>query len=60
MDRSSPAARSICEGERLACAFILRPKAKLREKLKMLTKRSDGWGYEKRKEKLAYAIRGGG
>lgn len=35
-------------------------RAKLREKLKMLTKRSDGWGYEKRKEKLAYAIRGGG
>ena len=33
-------------------------KARLRSKLKELTKRSNGWGYEKRKEKLTYAIRG--
>ena len=33
-------------------------KAKLRTKLKELTSRSNGWGYEKRKEKLTYAIRG--
>ena len=33
-------------------------KAKLRAKLKELTSRSNGWGYEKRKEKLTYAIRG--
>ena len=33
-------------------------KAKLKAKLKELTSRSNGWGYEKRKEKLAYAIRG--
>ena len=33
-------------------------KAKLRTKLTELTSRSNGWGYEKRKEKLTYAIRG--
>ena len=33
-------------------------KVKLRSKLKELTKRSNGWGYEKRKEKLTNAIRG--
>ena len=33
-------------------------KTKLRAKLKELTSRSNGWGYEKRKEKLTYAIRG--
>ena len=33
-------------------------KTKLKAKLKELTSRSNGWGYEKRKEKLAYAIRG--
>ena len=33
-------------------------KAKLRTKLKELTSRSNGWGYEKRKEKLTYAVRG--
>ena len=33
-------------------------KAKLRKKLRELTSRSNGWGYEKRKEKLTYAIRG--
>ena len=33
-------------------------KAKLRTKLKELTSRSNGWGYEKRKERLTYAIRG--
>ena len=33
-------------------------KAKLRTKLKELTSRSNGWGYEKRKEKLTNAIRG--
>lgn len=35
-----------------------RTKTKLREKLKTLTKRSNGWSYVKRKEKLANAIRG--
>lgn len=33
-------------------------KAKFKTKLKGLTSRSNGWGYEKRKEKLTYAIRG--
>lgn len=33
-------------------------KARLLEKLKTLTNRSNGWGYEKRKVKLTYAIRG--
>ena len=33
-------------------------KAKLRTKLKELTSRGNGWGYEKRKEKLTCAIRG--
>ena len=33
-------------------------KSKLRTKLKELTSRSNGWGYEKRKERLTYAIRG--
>ena len=33
-------------------------KAKLRTKLKELTLRSNGWEYEKRKERLTYAIRG--
>ncbi len=35
-----------------------RTKARLKTKLKELTSRSNGWGYEKRKEKLTYAIRG--
>ncbi|MBD5324989.1 MAG: hypothetical protein HDS02_09245 [Bacteroides sp.] len=33
-------------------------KAKLKAKLKELTSHSNGWRYEKRKEKLDYAIRG--
>lgn len=33
-------------------------KTKLREKLKTLTNRSNGWSYVKRKEKLTNAIRG--
>lgn len=35
-------------------------KSKLSSKLKELSTRSNGWGYEKRKEKLTYAIWGWG
>ena len=53
-DRSSSATRSTCEEERLACAFIRKPKPNFAPN----SRSCNGWGYEKRKEKLTYAIRG--
>ena len=42
------------------CSLVVHPKskAKMRSKLKELTSRSNGWGYEKRKQKLKEYMRG--
>lgn len=42
------------------CSLLVHPKskAKMRSKLKELTNRSNGWGYEKRKQKLREYMRG--
>ena len=40
------------------CSLVVHPKAKMRSKLKELTNRSNGWGYEKRKQKLKEYMRG--
>lgn len=42
------------------CSLVVHPKskAKMRSKLKELTGRSNGWGYEKRKQKLKEYMRG--
>ena len=42
------------------CSFVVHPKskAKMKSELKDLTSRSNGWGYEKRKQKLKEFMRG--
>lgn len=40
------------------CLLTVHPKTKMKAKLKELTNRSNGWGHERRKQKLKEYIRG--